>query len=485
MLDSVRVRLTLWHVAVVACVLLILASATFLLLRRNSLRRVDNSLEDVANAFLATVRAELHDPDSSAHFKDSLAAAIQEHTYREISFSVSDGEGHLILSSPGHPAFMDSELPRFNQLRDYATVNPPPRRPFRTLPASRRLYRGYARSFSAEGKDYALVVLQSLHGENEFIEAVEQTYALLIPLAVLLAGLGGYFLARRSLSPVVAMSSQAGRISAENLHDRLLVRNTKDELGHLAQSFNQLLDRLDQSFEHQRRFVADASHELRTPVAILSGEAEVALSKPNRPPEEYRESLEILRKEALRLKQIVENLFTLTRADIGQYPLTPTSFYLEELTADCVRNFRTLSQAKQIAIQCEADGELPIVADETLLRRMFLNLLDNAIKYTPFGGKVSVSCARSGSFYTISLSDNGPGIPQELQPRIFERFFRADKSRPNMESATGGAGLGLAICKWIAEAHHGRIELTRSDSSGSVFTFFIPSPHTSNSGQSG
>jgi len=484
MFNSVRVRLTLWHVGVVTCVLLILAGATLFLLQSNSLRRIDNSLEDVANAFLATVRAELHDPDSSGHFKDSLTIAIQEHSYRETSFSVFDADGNLILSSNTHPAFLDSELPRFNQLRTQAIADPPARHPFRTMPASGHLYRGYARSFSVEGKNYTLVVLQSMHGEREFLEAVTQTYALLIPLAVLLAGLGGYFLARRSLSPVVAMSSQAGRIGAENLHDRLVVRNTKDELGHLAQSFNQLLDRLDESFEHQRRFVADASHELRTPVAILSGEAEVALSRPDRAPEEYRESLEILRKEAIRLRQIVENLFTLTRADIGQYPLTPTSFYLDELAADSVRNFRALAQAKQITLQCETTPELPIEADESLLRRMFVNLLDNAIKYTPSGGKINVSCSRFDSFYTVSVSDNGPGIPQDLQPRIFERFFRVEKSRPNLEATTGGAGLGLAICRWIAEAHHGRLELIHSDSTGSTFTFFIPAPNSPDSPRS-
>src|SRR5262249_52056091 len=246
-----------------------------------------------------------------------------------------------------------------------------------------------------------------------------------------------------------------------------------------------LVDLLDESFEHPRRFVADASHESRTPVAILSGDVEVALSKSDRTPGEYRESLEILRKEAIRLRQIVENLFTLTRADIGQYPLTPTSFYLDELAADSVRNFRALAQAKQITLHCETASELLITADESLLRRMFVNLLDNAIKYTLVGGKVAVSCSRVDSFYSVGVSDNGPGIPLELQPRIFERFFRADKSRPNLETATGGAGLGLAICRWIAEAHHGRLELTRCDSSGSTFTFFIPAPDLCDSNQSG
>jgi heavy metal sensor kinase len=474
MLNSVRIRLTLWHAGAVACVLLILAFSTYLLLRQNSIRRVDSSLMDVANSFLATVHAELRDSHASETFRDCVEAAIQEHNYRETTFSVFDAQGKLILASPVSPPLLEPEVSRYDDLRRQGNSGAAVSRPFRTLKASHRLYRGYSRSFTVEGGTYILVTLQSLHSEQEFFDALEQTYALVIPLAVLLAAVGGYFLARRSFSPVVAMSNQAERIGAKNMQDRLVVRNMKDELGQLALSFNRLLDRLDESFQHQRRFVADASHELRTPVAILAGEADVALSKADRSPDEYRESLEILRKEALRLKQIVEDLFTLTRADIGQLPLTPSSFYLDELVGNCVRNFRTLAQAKQIGLTCTQCPELLVVADEALLRRMFLNLLDNAIKYTPKGGAVTVACDRGTTEYIVSFSDNGPGIPAELQPRIFERFFRADESRGRQDSASGGAGLGLAICRWIAEAHHGKLELTKSDAAGSTFTFTLP-----------
>ena len=483
MLNSVRVRLTLWHAGAVACVLLILASGTYFLLRQNSVRRIDNSLSDVASGFLATVHAELRDSHGAETFRDSVAEAIQEHTYRETTFSVFDAQGKLVLASPVSPPIMESESSRYDDLRRQATSDEATRRPFRTLKASGRLYRGYSRSFTADGATYILVTLQSLRGEKEFLAALEQTYALVIPLAVLLAAVGGYFLARRSLFPVVSMSNQAERIGAKNMQDRLAVRNTKDELGQLALSFNRLLDRLDDSFQHQRRFVADASHELRTPVAILAGEADVALSKKDRSPEEYRESLEILRKEALRLKQIVEDLFTLTRADIGQLPLTPSSFYLDELVADCVRNFRTIAQAKQITLTCAPSPELLVSADEALLRRMFLNLLDNAIKYTPVGGGVTVACSRVNAVYTVAFSDNGPGIPSSLQPRIFERFFRADESRARQDSSSGGAGLGLAICRWIAEAHHGTLELTKSDAAGSTFTFSMPAPDNTSNAQ--
>ena len=214
------------------------------------------------------------------------------------------------------------------------------------------------------------------------------------------------------------------------MHQRLRVANAQDELGHLAQSFNKLLDRLDQSFEQQRRFMADASHELRTPVAILCGEADVALSQPSRSPEDYRVSLDILRAEkAKRLKHIVDDLFTLARADAGQYPLTLTDFYLDELVTECSRSMRTLAAAKQITLCCDTSEEMPIRADEGLLRRMIVNLLDNAIKYTPPGGNVSVTWDVQDSQYRITVSDTGQGIPSELQSRIFERFFRVDKAR--------------------------------------------------------
>jgi two-component system, OmpR family, sensor kinase len=229
--------------------------------------------------------------------------------------------------------------------------------------------------------------------------------------------------------------------------------------------------------------MADASHELRTPVAILRGEAEVALSRQSRSLEEYRESLGVLHQEAERLTHIVEDLFTLTRADAGQYPLQPRDFYLDELVGECVHSARTLALAKRISLNFEEASESPIHADESLLRRMILNLLDNAIKYTSEGGRVTVTCRRAGEEYVLSITDTGGGIPADLQPRIFERFFRVDKARSRAENDGSGAGLGLSISRWIAEAHHGRLELTRSDSIGSTFTAYLPvGPSSSASG---
>jgi two-component system OmpR family sensor kinase len=477
MFSSVRVRLTFWYTAVLTCVLVAMAFATYFLLRQDSARRTDAAIVEVADSFLATVNAEARDATGPDGLKAAIEQAISEHKYRETVFVVLDQEGKIVGSTSNQllkePPGASVEILQEAMARSQAGI-----RPFRTVRLQDEVHRSYARRFSIGKEEYTLLVLQSLHHQREFLESVIGAFGLAIPLAILLASGAGYFLARRSLSPVVEMSTQAGRIGADNLHERLPVRNAQDELGHLAGSFNNLLDRLDHSFEHQRRFMADASHELRTPVAILCGEADVTLSQPSRSPEDYRASLDILRAEAKRLKRIVEDLFTLARADAGQHPLTLSNFYLDELIAECSRSMKTLAAAKQITLTCNASKELPIEADEALLRRMIVNLLDNAIKYTSPGGSVSVSCDAENSRYVMTVSDTGQGIPLDLQPRIFERFFRADKVRSRSGNDGGGAGLGLSISGWIVQAHGGKLELTQSDKDGSTFRVYLPAAVT-------
>ena len=482
MLDSVRSRLTLWYTAVLAIVLVILSLITYFIFWRSTVRRTDANLAELSEAFLVTLHAEMEDQRGPDAFKLAAQVAINEHLFRDHFYAITDDTGKVIVSSLDTPAANlepDSSAtgllssPSFQEFLEASSRSD---RLFGEIKGNKGGYRGFARHFSARGRNYTLFILQSLHAQKEMLEGVTSTFEWVIPIAILLASVGGYFLARKSLAPVVAMSSHAGRIGAANLHERLAVQNEKDELGHLARSFNSLLDRLSQSFERQQRFMADASHELRTPVAILRGESEVALSQQGRSAGEYRESLGVLHQEAARLTRIVEDLFTLTRADAGQYPLQSHDFYLDELVAECVHSARTLALAKNISLKLEELVESPIHADESLLRRMIMNLLDNAIKYTPGGGSVTMSCRRVGAEYVLSIADTGGGIPRDLQSRIFERFFRADKARSREENDGGGAGLGLSISRWIAEAHRGRLELTRSDATGSTFTAYLPAP---------
>jgi len=222
--------------------------------------------------------------------------------------------------------------------------------------------------------------------------------------------------------------------------------------------------------------MADASHELRTPVAIVCGESEVALSQALRSAEEYRESLSILNDEGRRLTHIVEDLFLLARADAGQYRPSFTPFYLDETVGECVRAVRSLATQHELELHYrQPEGEMLFRGDEGLIRRMLLNLLDNAIKYTPRGGQVRVELERDDASYRINITDTGTGIQTEAQPHIFERFYRADKARSrNGETDGSGAGLGLAIAQWVAEIHGGRIALVRSDKSGTAFAAILP-----------
>jgi heavy metal sensor kinase len=474
MLNSVRIRLTLWYTSAMMLVLFVLAVATYIVLKQNVVRRADATAIELADSFLATVSAEAADLPEAGDFSGPIAAALSEHRFQDVFFVILDANGRLLGISESRKIPDHWPGPAPEMLPDSLHTAASSTELFHSVRIEGRYYRAYVRHFSVGPHEATLIVLQSLHRQNEFLETLAGTFGVVIPLTLILAGFGGYLLARRSLSPVVTMSTQASRIGAENLHERLRVENPQDELGRLASSFNDLLDRLGRSFERQRRFVADASHELRTPVAILCGEADVTLSQPERTQQEYRESLRILGEEARRLKHIVEDLFTLARADAGQHPLALSDFYFDELASECCRNVRTLASAKRIMVRCEAGGELPMRADEMLVRRMLLNVLDNAIKYTPAGGTVCIRCGAEDGGYRLSIEDSGPGIPENIRLRIFERFFRADKARSRGQSDSGGAGLGLAIASWIAQAHGGTIELTRSTSEGSTFTMVLP-----------
>jgi two-component system, OmpR family, sensor kinase len=474
MLNSVRARITLWYATAMALVLVALATVTYYIIKQEVVRRADAHGAELAEAFLSTVDAEMGDSTKPDSLDTGVTAAIAEHRFRDVMFVAFDPHSNLIGMSD-----------RFSEGRDRGEVNHDlllaSLRPLlatsdgaRSARVGPRAYRSYVRHFSFDEQSATVIVLQSVRRQNEFLETLSQTFAVIIPFTILLAAGGGYLLARRSLSPVVAMSTQASLIGAENLDTRLTVRNPNDELGQLAHSFNDLLDRLSISFERQKRFIADASHELRTPVAILCGETEVALDIQTRTAEEYRETLQILSEEGKRLKRIVEDLFTLARADAGQYAISLSNFYLDELAADCAKSVRTLAAAKGIRVFCVHGSEAPIHGDEALLRRMLFNLIENAIKYIPNGGTVSIQCNEQDAFYHLIVRDSGLGIPLELQPRIFERFFRANKARSRTGSDGGGAGLGLSIASWIAAAHRGRLELTSSTADGTTFTAILP-----------
>src|SRR5438067_8778554 len=348
MFETMRARLTFWYTGVLALVLVIFAVVTYAYLARAALERTDQSLADTANSLVSNFTAESNEEDQSSDVAASeVTRAFQVNDRQAIVF---DEAGNVLAASnpptyamgrspwPSTPALSQSA----GEMLESASLSG---RAFATLPGQREGIRAIAVTVNNKNKRYTIVVARSLHDQDEELEQARHALFIAVPLALLVASLGGYFLARKSLAPVVEMGDRAARIGASNLNERLPVTNSRNELGRLARIFNELLARLDLSFEQQRRFMADASHELRTPVAIVCGESEVALSREARSTEEYRESLSIVHDEGRRLTRVVEDLFTLARADAGQYRLADANFYLDETLGECVRDGRERGRA--------------------------------------------------------------------------------------------------------------------------------------------
>ena len=474
--QSLRARLTLWYTLVLGAPLVAFAGASFLVLDRALLHRADSFLDETLGAFTTELVSEQQEESTAAA---AIQASLKDVQFRDVRLAVFDTTGVLVTAGTvdtsaryafKHPvdlAGVGSELHRrVGSSRDTFTIAP-----------GERAYRVAAEPATVFGKRYIVAAAYPLHGNRETLEAVGASYLIVIPLLLLIASVGGYFLAGRSLSPVAAMSARAAEISSKNLNERLPVGERGDELGRLALVVNSLLERLERAFAQQRRFMADASHELRTPIAILRTEADVTLSRPHRSEAEYRDSVAVLRDSAQRLGRIVDDLFLLARADAGHLPLRREPLYLEEIVDDSARAVRALAQERGVHVELMPLEDSPFEGDADLLGRVLLNLLDNAIKHSPAGGTVTLSLTRSAHEYHISVADTGSGIPGEAQSQIFERFFRADKTRSREGAGqTSGAGLGLAIGRWITEAHGGRLELVRSGPQGTEFRVSLPAP---------
>jgi heavy metal sensor kinase len=291
-----------------------------------------------------------------------------------------------------------------------------------------------------------------------------------LPFGVAVAGIGGYSLARRALAPVDRMAEQAHQITAERLSERLPIDNPDDELGRLASVFNETLGRLEASFDQMRRFTADISHELRTPLAAIRSVGEVGL-RSAKDQGALREVVGSMLEEVDRLACLVEQLLMLSRAETGQARLSLEEIDLHDLAADVVSHLGVLAEEKRQKVTVDAAGSPRSVADRLVLRQALLNLVDNAIKYTPADGQIAIRLRGSGSEATIEVSDSGPGVSVEPRERVFDRFYRADR-RAN--DVVGGTGLGLAIAKWAVEVNGGRLVLDSPNGAGSTFRITLP-----------
>jgi len=445
---TIRLRITVWYAAVLAAALVAAGGITHAVARRQIERATDASMASIARSLAAGLadEAEENNGTLSPRAADELLAEFRD-SDRGIVLLRQDGSELSAQTTPQARA-LDRALLRT-------------RRGFSNVPGARLLVTPSATA--------VIAIAQSTGPQNATLAQLRRAMLITAPLALLVASLGGYLLARKSLAPVVRMSAKARAIGATNLSERIEAAEPRDELGELATTLNDLLARLDASFAAQRRFMADASHELRSPVAILQGELDVTLSRDDRDAADYRESLEVMRRSVQRLTRIVRDLFLLARSDAGEVPLNRTAVDLGELVAQTVRAHRTLGD---VALATECGDDLVVSGDEDLLQRMLGNLLENAIRHAPRGSEVRVRCTRAGANARIEVRDRGAGVPAALREQIFERFVRADPARG--AAAGSGAGLGLPIARWIAEAHGGTVALETSGPEGSVFVATLP-----------
>ncbi len=289
-----------------------------------------------------------------------------------------------------------------------------------------------------------------------------------IPFALLLLTVSAYVLARNALRPIDAMASTARRITAEQLHERLPVVNPEDELGRLASTFNELLGRVEKSFQQLRRFTSDASHQLRTPLTAMRSVGEVGLQG-TRTGEEYREVIGSMLEESNRLTHLVDSLLFLSRGEAGKLHIVPSDLDVFELVNDTAGMLRILAEERHQQFLLKGNKGITVTADRTLLTQALLNLMDNAIKFTPEGGLVRVDVSSDTKICKIAVSDSGPGIPAHEQEKVFERFYRVSK-----DGGPGGSGLGLAIARWAIEANGGSISVESGNGSGSTFLISLP-----------
>lgn len=413
-LDRLRVRLTAWYVGVFALVLAVFGAALFYVLTRQISARLDDSLADSVDELQRAAQIRIREGPPGPNRVD----ALDELRIPDRRLYLFDDQGRLL-----HP---NTAAPWLKQLATTALRRTEVLGEHRGAAAV--TWRAYARRFHlSDGHDYVGITAADVVEIDHEYAGLLLAFTLAAVLALALVGIGGWLLARRSTEPV------------------------RD------------------AFQRMRGFMADAAHELRTPVAVVKGHAEVALRQP-REPEEYREILRAVHGEAARLGGILENLLTIARADAGAWPVHLESLYLDDLLLDVAGNARALGAGKAVTLDVSDLEEAPVRGDPDLLRQLLMILLDNAVKFTPPGGRVNVAARRQGGRVSVSVADSGCGIDAERLPHVFERFYRGDASHTRAQ----GAGLGLSIARWIAHVHHATIAIDSEPGRGTVVAVTFP-----------
>jgi len=461
---TISFKITLWYLLSVMGILLFSGTFLYFRLQHKLDKKADQLIMDEEEELLLT----LLDKDSTLNdLNSAIALEFSEDRYYKLSIRLLDAGGKTIIVSDNF-SVQDLETSEIAVTKAKGGESV-----FQSVRVRERKYpfRLLTKAIDQDGSlKYILQIGLYMKPLYKTIENLKSNLLILIPILIVLSIAGGWFLARRSLSPIENITRTTQKITASNLNKRLVPTHTGDEVDELANTINLMLGRIEDSFVRIAQFTSDVSHELRTPVAALKTGTEVILSK-ERTAEEYRDLLENNLSALERMTRMISDLLELSRSDSGTSILHLKSFSLDNLLNELQNKFRLISETKNINILNNELPDIQIEGDKNLLRRVFSNLLDNAIKFTSHGGSISISLVDRGNDVVTCIKDTGIGISEEHQEKIFDRFFRADSSRSR---DTGGTGLGLNICKNIVELHKGNIQAKSKTAAGSTFEVILP-----------
>jgi heavy metal sensor kinase len=395
---------------------------------------------------------------------DYLQNAVEELNLSEsgVFFEVWDSKQNMIFRSPNFPVKLNTPIPISENGRQLSLTE--------LGGITYHLYETSVNVYSHKNSHNELYYIhtgQSIIYIERILHKIRVLLLLLVPIILLFAGSGGWYLTKQALKPIADITNTARDISLYHLNHRLPLPNSDDELSQLVKTLNSMFDRIEKGVQNIQQFTADASHELRTPITAMRGEIEVSLRR-SRSEGEYVEVLHSSLQELQWMEKMINDLLLLSRADAGELQLKLEQCDLVELIKDCYQTQNISAQKKNISIKLSlSDEEIDAYIDSYRMKQIICNLLDNAVKYTQNDGKISICAENYKKGIRITISDNGRGIAEEELPLIFNRFYRADKSR---SIETYSSGLGLSICKWIVEAHNGKIEINSRVGEGTVAT---------------
>ena len=457
---SLSFRLVTWYAGVLTLVFVLLGALTIILLRQYLESNVLDTQARRARQIVDTLVAAVSRTGETGMAREVEELYAPEANERFIR--ITRGDGHVVYASgnPHDGSFDPATVPAPSLAREGPFLRK------ESLPKGSVLIAAVSNT-GATALRYVVEVGVSTARTEETVRQVLLMLAIGLPVAVSVAVAGGFVLVRRALKPVDNLSQKAAVITQHNLSERLPVVRTGDELERLSLSLNLMISRLEDAINSSKQFVADASHELRTPLAVLRGELE-NLAQDSQLKSQTRETLGSALEEVDRLAKIVEGLLALSRLDTGEVKSEWVRFDLAELVATTADQMNLLAEDKHIAVVCDCAERVMVEGDQARLKQVVVNLLDNAIKYTPDGGRIRLKTARDEGSAVLDVVDDGIGIPPEALPHVFKRFFRVDGSR-SREQGAGGAGLGLSIVKSICDAHGARVEVSSTPGQGSQF----------------